>query len=104
MSQAKRRRVIAGNWKMYKTQADTRAFFSAFLPLVAGITRCDMVIAPPFTAIAAAGAAARSSKGGIGAQNVLWEKEGAFIGEISPQMLGEAGCRYVIIGHSERRQ
>jgi triosephosphate isomerase len=104
MSQAKRRRVIAGNWKMYKTQADTRAFFSAFLPLVAGITRCDMVIAPPFTAIAAAVEAARSSKVAIGAQNVFWEKEGAFTGEISPPMLGEAGCRYVIIGHSERRQ
>jgi triosephosphate isomerase len=74
------------------------------LPLVAGITRCDMVIAPPFTAIAAAVEAARSSKVAIGAQNVFWEKEGAFTGEISPPMLGEAGCRYVIIGHSERRQ
>jgi triosephosphate isomerase len=104
MSQGKRRRVIAGNWKMYKTQADTRAFFSAFLPLVAGVTRCDMVIAPPFTAIAAAVEAARGSKVAIGAQNVFWEKEGAFTGEISPPMLAEAGCRYVIIGHSERRQ
>src|SRR6202166_542611 len=104
MSQAKRRRVIAGNWKMYKTQADTRAFFSAFLPLVAGVTRCDIVIAPPFTAIAAAVEAARSSEVAVGAQNVFWEKEGAFTGEIAPPMLVEAGCRYVIIGHSERRQ
>src|SRR6202166_562093 len=104
MSQAKRRRVIAGNWKMYKTQADTRAFFSAFLPLVAGVTRCDIVIAPPFTAIAAAVEAARSSEVAVGAQNVFWEKEGAFTGEIAPPMLVEAGCRYVIVGHSERRQ
>src|SRR6202790_3991745 len=104
MTQAKRRRVIAGNWKMFKTQAETRAFFSAFLPLVAGIKHCDMVIAPPFTAIATAVEAARDSKVAIGAQNVFWEKEGAFTGEISPPMLTEAGCRYVIIGHSERRQ
>jgi triosephosphate isomerase (TIM) len=104
MSMAKRRRVIAGNWKMYKTQAETRAFFSGFLPLVAGATQCDMVIAPPFTAIAAAAEATQGSKVAIGAQNVFWEKEGAFTGEISPPMLTEAGCRYVIIGHSERRQ
>ena len=104
MSQAKRRRVIAGNWKMYKTQADARAFFSVFLPLVAGATQCDIVIAPPYTAISAAVQASRGSNVAIGAQNVFWEKEGAFTGEISPPMLTEAGCRYVIIGHSERRQ
>jgi triosephosphate isomerase (TIM) len=104
MSQGKRRRVIAGNWKMYKTQADARAFFSAFLPLVAGARHCDIVIAPPFTAIPAAVEAARGSNITIGAQNVFWEKEGAFTGEIAPPMLVEAGCRYVIIGHSERRQ
>ena len=104
MSQAKRRRVIAGNWKMYKTQAETRAFFSAFLPLVTDVRHCDILIAPPFTAIHAAGEAARGSNVAIGAQDVFWEKEGAFTGEISPPMLVEAGCRYVIIGHSERRQ
>jgi triosephosphate isomerase (TIM) len=104
MTQAKRRRVIAGNWKMCKTQAETRAFFSAFLPLVAGARQCDIVIAPPFTAIPAAVDAARGSNIAIGAQNVFWEKEGAFTGEISPPMLIDAGCRYVIIGHSERRQ
>ena len=100
----KRRRVIAGNWKMYKTQAETRAFFSSFLPLVSSVTDCDMVVAPPFTAIAAAIDAARASNVAIGAQDVFWEREGAFTGEISPAMLVEAGCRYVIIGHSERRQ
>jgi triosephosphate isomerase (TIM) len=104
MSQTKRRRVIAGNWKMFKTQAETRAFFSAFLPLVGGVRHCDIVIAPPFTAISAATQAARGSNVAIGAQDVFWEKEGAFTGEIAPPMLVEAGCRYVIIGHSERRQ
>jgi triosephosphate isomerase (TIM) len=99
-----RRRVIAGNWKMCKTIAETRAYFSAFLPQVAAARNCDIVIAPPFTAISAAVEAARNSNVSISAQDVYWEKEGAFTGEISAQMLMEAGCRYVIIGHSERRQ
>jgi triosephosphate isomerase (TIM) len=99
-----RRRVIAGNWKMYKTAAATRAFFSAFSPLVASATHCDIVIAPPFTAIPAAVEAAKSTPIAISAQNVFWENEGAFTGEVSAPMLVEAGCRYVIVGHSERRQ
>jgi triosephosphate isomerase len=99
-----RRRVIAGNWKMCKTIAETRAYFSAFLPQVAGSRNCDIVIAPPFTAILAAVEAARNSNVAISAQDVYWEKEGAFTGEISSPMLVEAGCQYVIIGHSERRQ
>lgn len=99
-----RRRVIAGNWKMYKTQAETRAFFSAFSPLVSASKHCDIVVAPPFTAIPAAVEAAKNTNIAISAQNVYWEKEGAFTGEISTGMLVEAGCRYVIIGHSERRQ
>src|SRR5713226_881202 len=99
-----RRRVIAGNWKMYKTLADTRAFFSAFAPLVAGARHCDIVIAPPFTAISAAVEAAAGTDIAIGGQDAFWEKEGAFTGEVSAQMLVEVGCRYVIIGHSERRQ
>ncbi len=99
-----RRRVIAGNWKMFKTQAETRAFFSAFAPLVAASKYCDIVIAPPFTAIPAAVEAAKNTNIAISAQDVHWEKEGAFTGEISTGMLVEAGCRYVIIGHSERRQ
>jgi triosephosphate isomerase len=98
------RRVIAGNWKMYKTLGETRAFFSAFAPLVANAKRCDIVIAPPFTALAAAVEAAKGSNIAIGAQDVFWEEEGAFTGEVSAGMLAEAGCRYVIIGHSERRQ
>ncbi|GAC1668623.1 MAG: triose-phosphate isomerase [Candidatus Acidiferrum sp.] len=104
MSQPKRRRVIAGNWKMYKTAADTRAFFLVFNGLVAGLDGADIVLAPPFTSIAAAVAATQGTKIAVGAQNIFWEKEGAFTGEISPTMLTEAGCRYAIIGHSERRQ
>src|SRR5258707_12961301 len=99
-----RRRVIAGNWKMYKTLADTRAFFSSFLPLVTGAKHCDIVVAPPFTAISAAVEAAKGSSIAIAGQNVSWSKEGAFTGQLSAPMLAEAGCRYVIIGHSERRQ
>jgi triosephosphate isomerase (TIM) len=89
---------------MYKTAAETRAFFEAFLPLVAGTTHCDIVVAPPFTALAAAVQAARGSTVGIAAQNLHWEREGAFTGEISAPMLVDAGCSGVIIGHSERRQ
>ena len=98
-----RRPVIAGNWKMYKTQAATRAFFEAFRPLVAHSHGCEIIVAPPFTALSAAVEAARGSAILIAAQNAHWEREGAFTGEISMPMLVEAGCRGVIIGHSERR-
>ncbi|MFI5097327.1 MAG: triose-phosphate isomerase family protein, partial [Candidatus Acidiferrales bacterium] len=104
MSTAKRRRVIAGNWKMYKNQAETRNFFWALKPMVAGVSDCDIVIAPPFTNIPEAVKAAEGSAIKISSQDVFWEKEGAFTGQISTGMLVEAGCRYAIIGHSERRQ
>src|SRR5215470_9450029 len=100
----RRKKAMAGNWKMYKTQAETRAFFSAFLPLVEGREEADIVIAPPYTSLAAAVEAVRGSRVAVAAQNNHWEKEGAFTGEVSPEMLVEAGCRYVIVGHSERRQ
>ena len=99
-----KRRVIAGNWKMYKSIADTRAFFAVFAPLVADAGYCDIVVAPPFTAMPAAVEAASNFSIGLAGQNMHWEKEGAFTGEISAAMLLEAGCRYVIVGHSERRQ
>ena len=99
-----RRRVMAGNWKMYKTQAETRAFFSAFLPLVAHSTHCDILVAPPCTALNAAVDAVRGTAISIAAQNLFWENEGAYTGEVSSGMLVEAGCRAVIIAHSERRQ
>ncbi len=103
MTDSKRRHVIAGNWKMFKTQAETRAFFAAFNPLVAGVTDCDIVIAPPSINIPTAVEATKGTHIAISAQNVYWEKEGAFTGEISAGMVVEAGCRYAIIGHSERR-
>lgn len=95
---------MAGNWKMYKTQAETRAFFDAFKPLIAGTHSCDIIVAPPYTSLAAAAEAARGSNISIAAQDAYWEPEGAFTGEISMRMVADAGCRAVIIGHSERRQ
>ncbi len=99
-----RRPVIAGNWKMYKTQAETRAFFDAFRPLVANSKHCDIVVAPPYTALSVAAEAARGTAISIAAQNVHGRPEGAFTGEICARMLVEVGCSAVIIGHSERRQ
>ena len=99
-----RRPVIAGNWKMFKTREETRAFFEVFKPLVAASGHCDIVVAPPFTSIATAVEAALGSAIAIAAQNAHWEREGAFTGEISMRMVVEAGCRYVLVGHSERRQ
>ena len=89
---------------MFKTQAETRAFFEAFKPLVAASTHCDIIVAPPFTALAAAAEAAKGSAITIAAQDAHWEREGAFTGEVSARMILETGCRTVIIGHSERRQ
>lgn len=89
---------------MYKTQAEARAYFAALKPLVANAAHCEIVIAPPFTALAASVDAAAGSAIAIAAQDVYWATEGAFTGEISPKMLVEVGCRSVIIAHSERRQ
>jgi triosephosphate isomerase (TIM) len=103
MTHTKRRHVIAGNWKMFKTPAETRAFFAEFNPLVADVNDCDIVIAPPAIDIPTAVEATRGAHIAIASQNIYWEKEGAFTGEISAGMVAEAGCRYAIIGHSERR-
>jgi triosephosphate isomerase len=99
-----RRPVIAGNWKMYKTQAEARAYFSALAPLVQSSVHCDIIVAPAFTAIAAAVESAKGTAISIAAQDMHGEPEGAFTGEVSAAMLVEAGCRAVIIAHSERRQ
>lgn len=98
-----RRPVIAGNWKMYKTQAEARALIGKLIPLVAASHHCDIVVAPPFTALAATVEAAKGSAISVAAQNGHWEKEGAFTGEVAMPMLVEAGCTGVILGHSERR-
>jgi len=99
-----RKKLIAANWKMYKTPEETTAFFAEFLPMVSDHTRDEMVICPPFVDLHAAVEAATGSNVAIGAQNVHWEKEGAFTGEISVGMLSAIGVTHVIIGHSERRQ
>src|SRR5580693_6180560 len=99
-----RKPVMAGNWKMYKTAAETSSFFDKFAPSVAGATHAEVVICPTFVNIPAAIEAARSTAIGIGAQDVFWLKEGAYTGEVSAPMLVAVGCRWVIIGHSERRQ
>jgi triosephosphate isomerase len=99
-----RKKLIAANWKMYKTPEQTAAFFSEFLPLVAAHTRDEIVVCPPFVDLQTAVAAANGSNVAIGAQNLHWEKEGAFTGEISAGMLTDIHVTHVIIGHSERRQ
>jgi triosephosphate isomerase len=95
--------LIAGNWKMYKTVADTVNFVKEFRGLVKDVEGVEIVLAPPFTAVHAAAEAARNSNVGIAAQDMHWEGEGAFTGAISAPMIREAGAEYVIIGHSERR-
>ena len=99
-----RRPIIAGNWKMFKTISETKVFFASFLPLVSGVSHCEIVVAPPFTALAAASAAAAGTRVAVSAQDIYFEKEGAFTGEVSLPMLLDAGVTYTIIGHSERRQ
>jgi triosephosphate isomerase (TIM) len=95
---------MAANWKMYKTPDETGDFLRAFLPLVAGHNRDEIVVCPPYTDVAAALEAARGSKVAIGVQNVHWKADGAYTGEISAPMLLCLGVTHVIIGHSERRQ
>ena len=95
---------MAGNWKMYKTPAETKAFFETLLPLVAQSTQAEIAICPPFVDIAAAVEAAAGSRVAVGGQNCEYRKEGAYTGEVSAPMLKAAGCSCVIIGHSERRQ
>ena len=95
---------IAGNWKMYKTVQDAVVFVKELKIAVKDITDVEIVIAPPFTAVHAVAEAARNSNIGVAAQNVYWEREGAFTGEVAPAMVKEAGAEYVIVGHSERRR
>lgn len=99
-----RKKVVAANWKMYKTPAQAREFFRDFLPLVSGHTRDEVVVCPPFVDLAAAVDAAQGSGVAIGGQDLYWKAEGAFTGETSAAMLLAVGCTHVIIGHSERRQ
>jgi triosephosphate isomerase (TIM) len=99
-----RKKLIAANWKMYKTPDQTREFFREFLPMVSGHDRDEMVVCPPDIDLPAALESANGSNLSIGAQNVHWKAEGAFTGETSAPMLLALGVTHVIIGHSERRQ
>jgi triosephosphate isomerase (TIM) len=95
--------LIAGNFKMFKTVAETVSYVNDLRVLIKDIKGVDVAIAPPFTSVAAAVEAATGSAIDVGAQNLHWEREGAFTGEISAAMIRDAGARYVIVGHSERR-
>jgi len=95
---------MAGNWKMYKTAPETAAFFEKFNPLVANTKGRDIVICPTFPNLIAAVQGAKGASIGIGGQNIFWAKEGAYTGEVSAPMLVAVGVKWVLIGHSERRQ
>jgi triosephosphate isomerase len=99
-----RKPLIAGNWKMFKTCPEAVDTAGRLVSLVDGQTDIDVMIAPTFTALAPVFEKVKGSQVSLGAQNLYWEQEGAYTGEISAAMLVSTGCRYVIIGHSERRQ
>ena len=101
-----RKPIIAGNWKMYKTAAEALALVDEMKKQLVGVRESDIevVVCPPFTALYAVGTILQGSTIKLGAQNIHWEKEGAFTGEIAAPMLKEVGVKYAIVGHSERRQ
>jgi triosephosphate isomerase len=99
-----RKPFVAANWKMNKTVSETREFLSEFVPAVREVSDVDIVIAPPFTSLAAAAEELGNTGIILAAQDVYYEEKGAYTGEISPLMLVDIGCKYTVIGHSERRQ
>jgi triosephosphate isomerase len=103
---AQRQRLIVGNWKMHKTVSEARDFVKQLAGLLpkSSPSSLEIVLAPPFTALSAVADAIKSLPLGLSAQDAYWEDQGAFTGEVSPPMLKDAGCRYVIVGHSERRR
>jgi triosephosphate isomerase len=98
-----RRPILAANWKMHKTVAEALDFVERFLPLARNADGVDVVLAPPYTALDRVGQRLAGSSVSLAAQNVNPEAMGAFTGEVAPDMLVELGCRYAIVGHSERR-
>ncbi len=104
MSQALRRLFIAGNWKMFTSVAEATTLVKALKVKVVNIHQVDMAVCPPFTNLVSTAELLKGTAIKLGAQNLYWEEDGAFTGEISAKMLLSAGCEYVIIGHSERRQ
>jgi len=99
-----RRPLIAGNWKMHKTQAEARVLAREIRRGLSYGIRTGVMLAPPYTALAAVAQELDGSNIHLGAQDTFWEKQGAYTGAVSPLMLQDAGCHYVIVGHSERRQ
>ena len=95
---------IAGNWKMYKTVQEAVVFAKELRRIVKDVNDVEIVIAPPFTAVHAVAEALRNANVGVAAQDLYWEREGAFTGEVSAHMIKEAGAEFVIVGHSERRR
>ena len=96
--------LIVGNWKMHKTVAEALELVDRLAPLVEGLVGAEVAVAPPFTALEAVGRRLAGSAVGLAAQNLHWEPQGAFTGEVSAAMLRDVGCRFAIVGHSERRQ
>jgi triosephosphate isomerase len=99
-----RKPFMAANWKMNKVSSETREFIARFFPEVKSISDVDIVLAPPFTSLPRAAEMIRQTNIVLAAQDVFYEEKGAYTGEISPSMLMDVGCKFVIIGHSERRQ
>ncbi|MHB8652359.1 MAG: triose-phosphate isomerase [Terriglobia bacterium] len=99
-----RKPVIAGNWKMYKTISESVEFVKELRASFARVDHCEIVVAPPFTALRAVAEALRGSNIAVAAQDCHWDKEGAHTGDISTGMIRDAGCTHVIVGHSERRR
>jgi triosephosphate isomerase (TIM) len=100
-----RKVAIAGNWKMYKTQAEALEFLQSFLPTLENTPEDrDIILCAPFTTLASMSKNLHGSRVQVGAQNIHWEEAGAYTGEISGSMLTEIGVRFVVVGHSERRQ
>jgi triosephosphate isomerase len=99
-----RRPVIAGNWKMYKTGKEAVEFIDDLNELIAGVMDVEIVVAPPFTALPLVAKRIKGGPARLAAQDLHWESEGAYTGEISPKMLLDSGCSHVIVGHSERRE
>lgn len=104
MIMTNRKPLIAGNWKMFKSCADAVKTAQRLADLTSGVTHTEMMIAPSFTSLYPVSEALKGSTIALGAQNLYWEKEGAFTAEVSAEMLLSCGCSHVIIGHSERRQ
>ncbi|HEY5512219.1 MAG TPA: triose-phosphate isomerase, partial [Geomonas sp.] len=99
-----RKPVIAGNWKLFKTKEEALTLIAELAPLVAGVTNVEIVVAPVFTVLPTLIGAVSGTPITLAAQDVFWEEEGAYTGEVSPRMLLDAGASHVIIGHSERRE